>query len=126
MVRCLLFEAGGRAYALPMGAVAVLATGVEPGPVWSGGRPVAVIDLRRVLEPPAPAGPAGPVVVVNGSDRSHGFRVDALVGPRDVMVGPLPPLAGPTLLVGGASIEPDGSVLCVLDGAGLVERAGSL
>lgn len=125
-VRCLLFEAGGRAYALPMGAVAVLATGVEPGPVWSGGRPVAVIDLRRVLEPPAPAGPAGPVVVVNGSDRSHGFRVDALVGPRDVMVGPLPPLAGPNLLVGGASIEPDGSVLCVLDGAGLVERAGSL
>ena len=135
VLRCLLVEAGGRPYAIPMHAIAVIATGSERAPVWVDGAPVDVFDLRRALHGDAPEqdgpeqdGPdrapaAGPVVVVNGLDRRHGFGVDGLLGQRDVVVKGLPGLIPRNEILAGASIEPDGSVLCVLDGPGLVEWA---
>jgi two-component system chemotaxis sensor kinase CheA len=53
----------------------------------------------------------------------HAFKIDRLLGQRDVAVKglgrPLPHLP----VVAGASIEPDGSVLVVLDPPGVIQRA---
>src|SRR5205823_11427619 len=67
--------------------------------------------------------PGGPVVVVESGSRRYGFQVDALVGQRDVVVKDLGQLLPRLSAVRGAGVDPDGSVLVVLDAAGLIERA---
>jgi two-component system chemotaxis sensor kinase CheA len=70
----------------------------------------------------APDGDA-PAVVVASMTRRHAFRVDALCGQRDVVVKDLGRLLPRLALLAGASLEPDGSILLVLDVSGLVDRA---
>jgi two-component system, chemotaxis family, sensor kinase CheA len=55
--------------------------------------------------------------------RRHAFRVDALLGQRDVVVKDLGRLLPRLDLLAGASLEPDGAILLVLDVSGLVDRA---
>jgi two-component system chemotaxis sensor kinase CheA len=60
---------------------------------------------------------------VRGVLQVHAFQVDALAGHRDAVVkglsGVLPRIEG----VAGTSIDPEGSVIVVLDPPGLVEQA---
>src|SRR5204862_286634 len=65
----------------------------------------------------------GPVVIVSSLAGRYAFRVDGLLGQRDLVVKGLGRLLPRIGLLAGASVEPDGSVLLVLDAAGLVEQA---
>jgi two-component system chemotaxis sensor kinase CheA len=66
---------------------------------------------------------SGPVVVLAGLSRSHAFRVDAIIGQRDILMKGLGELAPRLDVVAGASVEPDGSIIVVLEAARLVEQA---
>jgi two-component system chemotaxis sensor kinase CheA len=70
-----------------------------------------------------PGDRAGTFVIVNATVGRRAFRVDALVGQRDVVVKGLSPLFPRLDVVAGAGVEADGSILFVLDPPGLVERA---
>jgi two-component system, chemotaxis family, sensor kinase CheA len=86
-----------------------------------------VSDLAATLGVTAGQGgvPASesPAVVVASMTRRHAFRVDALLGQRNVVVKDLGRLLPRLALLAGASLEPDGSILLVLDVSGLVDRA---
>ena len=57
------------------------------------------------------------------TSRRHAFQVDRLVGQRDVVLKGLSRLLPHLPAVAGASVEPDGRVLVVLDPPGLIQRA---
>jgi two-component system chemotaxis sensor kinase CheA len=65
----------------------------------------------------------GPIIVLADSSRRHGFQVDRLVGQRDVVLKGLSRLLPNLPAIAGISVEPDGSVLTVLDPPGLIQRA---
>jgi two-component system chemotaxis sensor kinase CheA len=128
---CLLVEAGGQMHAIPMHSVVVADEAddeerrAEGRPVvWHAQQAVPVAELATTLGlTPATDRPRRPVVVVAGLTRQHAFRVDALVGQRDVVVKGLSRLLPRLDVLAGASVEPDGSIVIVLDVAGLIDRA---
>ncbi len=87
------------------------------------GRPVPLSVLAETLGVDGGRSPAGPIVVLAETAHRHAFQVDRLVGQRDVVVKGLSRLLPPLPVVAGASVEPDGSVLLVLDPPGLIQRA---
>jgi two-component system chemotaxis sensor kinase CheA len=115
MLPCLLVETAGRRFAIPMhSVVSAEAAG------WSEER-VEGQAVSRVRDQILPD--SNLAVVVASMTRRHAFRVDALIGQRNVVVKDLGRLL-PTLdLLAGAALEPDGSILLVLDVSGLVDRA---
>jgi two-component system chemotaxis sensor kinase CheA len=127
---CLVVAAGGQDFALPLHSVTLAQAGdgdgaahaEERAALWIGGMPVVVSSLAGAVGMPATA-PVGPVVVLESGARRYGFQVDALVGQRDVVVKDLGQLLGRLGVVRGAGVDPDGSVLVVLDAAGLIDRA---
>jgi two-component system chemotaxis sensor kinase CheA len=127
VVRCLIVRAAGRDYALPLGAVtALLPAGTEElsaegrPAVWFGTDALPLSDLSAVLG--GEAGDArGPVAVVSTPTARHALRVQALLGQRDVVVKELGRVLPRLDLLSGASVEPDGSVMLVLDPQGLVD-----
>jgi two-component system chemotaxis sensor kinase CheA len=132
VVPCVLLAAGGERYAIPTHATVALAE--DPGAdgidleggraVWAGGTVVPLAALADVVGAPAPASGRGPALVLEGlGGRRHALQVDEVLGQRDVTVKELGPVLPRSPLVSGASIEPDGSVVCVLDPVALVERA---
>jgi two-component system chemotaxis sensor kinase CheA len=126
-LRCLVISAGGQAYAIPLHSVrAVLPP--QPSATVGGramtmldGRPVPISSLASVLG--TGNGTDGPSVVLAGLTRSHAFRVDDLIDQRDVVVKGLGELIPQLPAVAGAGVQPDGSILLVLEAAGLIERA---
>jgi two-component system chemotaxis sensor kinase CheA len=138
VVSSLLVAAAGQRFAVPMHSVAgILPTDAEQR--WSGGRqvvmaknePVRLSTLAGALDvgetTPAPAG--GPVVLLEGHAGSHAFRVDRVLGQRQVVVKGLSRALPRLPAVAGASVEPDGHILLMLDPVALMERvsgAGAL
>ncbi|MEP6981647.1 MAG: response regulator, partial [Nakamurella sp.] len=130
VLRCLVVEAGGRRFALPLHRV-VLSQAHDTSReiqaegrrvVWVGNEPVTVSTLADTLGlATAPA--TGPIVVLTDSDRLHAFQVDRLVTQSDVVLKGLSPLLPPLPAVAGAGIEPNGSIFVVLDPPGLIQRA---
>ena len=131
VLRCLLVESGGQRFALPFHRV-VLSQSFDPSSqtsaegrpvVWVEDQPVPVSTLAEALGLESTEAAGGPIVVLADTARRHGFQVDRLLGQRDVVLkglnGVLPHLPA----VAGASVEPDGSVLVVLDPPGLIQRA---
>ncbi|HZQ83201.1 MAG TPA: hybrid sensor histidine kinase/response regulator [Acidimicrobiales bacterium] len=136
VLRCLLVEVGAERYALPMHSVVVAQAADETEDahaegrpaVWVGGEPVTASRLAAVLDRPESTNGKGPtgggqIVVVAGLTRRHAFYVDGLVGQRDVVVKGLSRLLPRLDVLAGASVEPDGSILLVLDAPGLIDRA---
>jgi two-component system chemotaxis sensor kinase CheA len=126
-LRCLVITAGGQAYAIPLHSVRAV---LPPQPLAQvGGRAMTMLDGRPVPISSLAAvlgtgnGAVGPSVVVAGLTRSHAFRVDDLVDQRDVVVKGLGELVPRLPAVAGAGVQPDGSILLVLEAAGLIERA---
>lgn len=123
---CLMLRAAEQDFAVPMHSV-LLATG-EAVEMSAEGRPllrlgeqvVPVADLGDVL---GGAGSAGPVIVLAGVTRRYAFRVDGLLGQRDVVVKGLSRLLPRLEVLAGASVEPDGRILLVLDATGVINRA---
>jgi two-component system chemotaxis sensor kinase CheA len=123
---CLLMRAAGQDFAVPMASVlqatagAVDATAEGRPLLRLGEQVVPVADLSEVLggEPSS-----GPVVVLAGITRRHGFRVETLLGQREVVVKGLSRLLPRLEILAGASVEPDGRIVLVLDAAGVIDRA---
>ena len=131
VLHCLIVETAGQRFALPLHRVA-LARAADPASdlhvegrraILLDGRPVPVSDLGEVIELSDDRAAAGTLVVVNGSIGRHAFGVDALIGQRDVVVKAMSALVPRLDFVAGTSIEPDGSILLVLDPMALIERA---
>jgi two-component system chemotaxis sensor kinase CheA len=123
---CLVVRAGGQRYALPMASV-VTTQAANPAEtiraqgrelVWVGRAAVPVASLTATLGHTAD-GEDGPVVVVAHADRMAAYRVDDVVGQRDVMATGLGAFVPKLALVSGGAVEADGSILLVLDGAAL-------
>jgi two-component system chemotaxis sensor kinase CheA len=133
VMRCLLVESGGQRFALPFHRVVrsqafdpADRTSAEGRPrVWVDDQPVPMSSMAEVLGMAPAESTRGPVVVLADTSRRHGFRVDRLVGQRDVVLKGLSRLLPHLPAVAGASVEPDGAVLLVLDPPGLIARARS-
>src|SRR5215211_6273227 len=129
---CLLVETAGRRLAIPMHSV-VSAEAAGWAEDWVEGQAVIrvrdqilpVSDLAGTLDGTPAGAPAGdrPAVVVASMTRRHAFQVDALLGQRNLVVKDLGRLLPRLDLLAGAALEPDGSILLVLDVSGLVDRA---
>ncbi len=131
VLRCLLVEAAGQRFALPLHRVALAQAEETTTLLHAEGRqmiqldglPVPVSDLADVLGLPSTRTGPGTYVIVNGTVGRQAFLVDGLVGQRDVVVKGLSALVPRLEVVAGASVEPDGSILLVLDPPGLIERS---
>lgn len=126
--RCLLMSCAGQRYAVGLQAVVTVLPPDEPvvmcegyHTIRLGERLVALTGLAGALRGQA-SDEQGPVVVLDGATR-HAFRVDELLGQRDVVVKGLSPLLPRLSCYTGVSAEADGSLLLVLDSAGLIEQA---
>ena len=131
VLRCLLVEAAGQSFALPFHRV-LLSQAYEPSKaahaegrpaVWVDGQAVAVQGLAETLGLTGGDGTKGPVAILADTSRRHAFQVDRIIGQRDVVLKALNPLLPHLPAVAGASVEPDGSILVVLDPPGLIQRA---
>jgi two-component system chemotaxis sensor kinase CheA len=131
VLRCLLVESGGQRFALPFHRV-VLSQRFDPSSqtsaegrpvVWVEDQPVPVSTLADTLGLESAEAAIGPIVVLADTARRHAFQVDRLLGQRDVVLKGLSGILPHLPAVAGASVEPDGSVLVVLDPPGLIQRA---
>lgn len=126
---CVVVEAGGETYALPTHATVALVeepaaarVGLEGGTaVWVGGEIVPLVELTAIVGGTGTG--SGPALVLGVGDRGRcALRLDAVHGQRDITVSELGAVLPRSALVAGASIEPDGSVLLVLDPIAIGER----
>jgi len=128
IVPCLIVSVAGQSFAIPMSAVIRV---LEPATVAvaAGGRSLTVLDDMAMPFTGLDAalgltgGQDGPCVVVGSTANTHAFRVDGLVGQRDVVVRGLGGMVPRLDTVSGASVEPDGSILFVLDVPAVIARA---
>ena len=134
MLPCLLVGVGSERYAIPMHSVAVsqAASTDDDSP-----RRRATDGLGRAAPPSRypilarrsgdrrrrRSGDGARSSCSAGVTRKHAFRVDTLVGQRDVVVKGMGRLLPRLDILAGASVEPDGSILLVLDAPGLIDRA---
>jgi two-component system chemotaxis sensor kinase CheA len=88
------------------------------------GRAIPVSDLAALLG--LPSAEAGPWVLLGTAETSHAFQVETVLQKRDVVVRGLTGRLRDLKSVSGASIEPNGSILLVLDVQNLIERANSV
>jgi two-component system chemotaxis sensor kinase CheA len=131
VVSSLLVSAGGQRFALPMqSVVGIFAADAEDR--WAGGRSVVVPNGQAVPLAGLAAtlgladsaeGARGPMVLLTGHTDQHGFTVDEVLGQRQVVVKGLSRVLPRLATVLGASVEPDGPILLVLEAAALIERA---
>jgi two-component system chemotaxis sensor kinase CheA len=127
IVPCLIVAVAGQPFALPMERITRM---LGPQPVHvMGGRRLAMIDgvgvpvtdLASLIGMTAKTG--GPWVILGSAEQQHAFRVETVLQKRDVVVRGLTGRLRDLNVVSGASVEPNGSILLVLDVVALVERA---
>jgi two-component system chemotaxis sensor kinase CheA len=131
VLQCLLVETGGQRFALPFHRVVVSLDPEPAGRTHAEGRPVVLVDgqavplssLAETVGVERGAADAGPIVVLADTSHRHAFQVGLVVGQRDVVLKGLSRLLPPLPAIAGASVEPDGTVLVVLDPPGLIQRA---
>jgi two-component system chemotaxis sensor kinase CheA len=129
IVRCLIVESAGQRYAIPAHSVARLlphdtdeAIAAGRQFVMNGPSAIPVSSLASVLR--TGSMDSGAIVVLAVGPAQHAFRVDHLVGERDLVIKGLGELLPRIEGVAGAAIEADGDVIVELDVAGLFELAG--
>ena len=130
VVQCLIVSIAGQSFALPLHRIIRMLDAQHVQVV--SGRKLAVIDgvavpvsnLGTLLGLPTVDG--GPWVLLGTAAYAHAFQVETVLQKRDVVVrgltGRLRDLKG----VSGASIEPNGSILLVLDVPTLIERSDAI
>jgi two-component system chemotaxis sensor kinase CheA len=129
VVPCLIVSISGQSFALPLqGIVRMLEA--QHVQVVSGrqlavvdGRAIPVSDLATLLGLPSAEG--GPWVLLGTAESSHAFQVETVLRKRDVVVRGLTGRLRDLKSVSGASIEPNGTILLVLDVPNLLARAAS-
>lgn len=122
VLHCLMARVGPERYALPIpGVVESLSlrdtqvhTLAGQPVVMRHGATVPLRDLAGALGVPGRSEPTAAVVVRQG-DRQVAWSVDALEGERELVVKNLGGFLGRLPVVSGATIDGDGSVLCLVD-----------
>jgi two-component system, chemotaxis family, sensor kinase CheA len=130
VVACLIVSIGGQSFALPLHRI-VRMLDKQNVQLVSGkrlaiidGLAVPVSDLATLLG--LPAASAGPWVLLGTAADSHAFQVETVLQKRDVVVRGLTGRLRDLKTVSGASIEPNGSILLVLDVSSLIERSSAV
>jgi two-component system chemotaxis sensor kinase CheA len=130
VVPCLIVSIAGQSFALPLHRIIRM---LEPQNVQVvSGKRLAVVDglavpvsnLATLLGLPATDG--GPWVLLGTAANSHAFQVETVLQKRDVVVRGLTGRLRALKAVSGASIEPNGSILLVLDVSSLIERSTAI
>jgi two-component system chemotaxis sensor kinase CheA len=132
VVYSLLVTAAGQRFALPMQSIAGIVP-PEKEERSAGGRwvvvpdghpiPIATLAATLGLDAAAPGAPLGPTVLISGHAERYAFRVDEVRGQRQVVVKGLSQVLPRLSVIAGASVEPDGPILLMLEPAALIERA---
>ena len=127
VVPCLIVSIAGQSFALPLHRI-VRMLEAQNVQLVSGrklaivdGLAVPVSDLAALIGLPTAAG--GPWVLLGTTADSHAFQVETVLQKRDVVVRGLTGRLRDLKAVSGASIEPNGSILLVLDVPNLIERS---
>lgn len=130
VVPCLIVSIAGQSFALPLHRI-VRMLEAQSVQVVSGrklavidGLAVPVSDLATLLGLPAADG--GPWVLLGTAAVSHAFQVETVLQKRDVVVRGLTGRLRDLKSVSGASVEPNGSILLVLDVPYLIERSTAM
>ena len=122
VLRCLIARIGDERYALPVPGIVESITLKDATVHALAGAPVVVrhgatlplLDLGAALDAPG-ARDAKAAVVVRHADRQVAWAVDGLDGELELVVKDLGPFFGRLPLVSGATIDGDGSVVCLVD-----------
>ena len=130
VVPCLIVSIAGQAFALPLHRILrmldaqniQLVSGRKLAVV--DGRAVPVSDLAALLG--LPSTDRGPWVMLGTAADAHAFQVETVLQKRDVVVRGLTGRLRELKAISGASIEPNGSILLVLDVPSLIERSTTL
>jgi two-component system chemotaxis sensor kinase CheA len=130
VVACLIVSISGQSFALPLHRIIRMLDAQHIQVV--SGRKLAVIDglavpvsnLGTLLG--LPTVDEGPWVLLGTPASAHAFQVETVLQKRDVVVRGLTGRLRNLKAVNGASIEPNGSILLVLDVPTLIERSDSL
>jgi len=128
VLRCLIARVGDERYALPVPGVVESLSLKDADVHVLAGKPVVMrhgstlplLDLGVALDVVG-AREATAAVVVRHADRQVAWAVDRLEGELELVVKDLGPFLGRLPLVSGATIDGDGSVVCLVD---LRELAG--
>ncbi|MCW5977687.1 MAG: hybrid sensor histidine kinase/response regulator [Bryobacteraceae bacterium] len=136
VLRTLLFEIRGEAYAIPLTRIdRVARVGAKNVEVVEDrqyfrldGATIGLIDAGQALGSPPAARPPGPLCVVTLSDRlnRYGLVVDRFLGQRDVVVRPLHARLGKIPNVSAGAILEDGAPVLILDAEDLVRSIDNL
>jgi len=128
----LMVRAGGERYAIPLPAVRevmMLTTGVhqrmgERSILHIGDEVIEVQPLQQMFNRRSmPVEIGKPVVIVRTADGMIGLLVDELLGRQEIVIKPLGSLKSlDRSSFGGATIDPEGRVILVLDPARLLVR----
>jgi two-component system chemotaxis sensor kinase CheA len=127
VVACLIVSIAGQSFALPLHRI-IRMLEAQHVQVVSGrrlavvdGQAVPVSNLATLLG--LPATDEGPWVLLGTAAKAHAFQVETVLQKRDVVVRGLTGRLRDLKAVSGASIEPNGSILLVLDVSTLIERS---
>jgi chemotaxis protein histidine kinase CheA len=132
VLRCLMARLGTERFALPMPGI-VESLSLKNAVIHSlAGNPVVVrhgetlplLDLGQALGVTAEQEPTAAVVVRHG-DRQVAWAVQALDGERELVVKDLGAFLGRLPVISGATIDSDGSVVCLVDLRELSEESTS-
>ncbi|GJG97347.1 hybrid sensor histidine kinase/response regulator [Cupriavidus pauculus] len=125
IVRALLVEVSGEAYAFPLGlvlrAVAVPGDAIEQTERLQHfrheGRPVGLVSAAQILQRPEQPreGDSVPVVIIGEQDRVYGIAVDRLLGERILVVQPLAQALGKIKDIAAGSLTDDGTPVLIFD-----------
>jgi two-component system sensor histidine kinase and response regulator WspE len=148
MLRCLVVEIGGEAYALPLAQVEQTlripadAISMVEGQqhIWVRERAIGLVAAHQLLQlPHGKSDPLGlPVVLIPHHDRSLAIAVDRIVGEQNLAVVPIDSRLGLLRGVEAGALLDDGSPVLIVDmddllnsadkllGAGQVERVARL
>jgi len=125
VVRALLVEISGEAYAFPLGlvhrAVALPRDAIEQTEQHQHfrheGRPVGLVSAAQILQRPElpREGDTTPVVVIGEQERIYGIAVDRLLGERMLVVQPLAQALGKIKDIAAGSLTDDGTPVLIFD-----------
>jgi two-component system, chemotaxis family, sensor kinase CheA len=123
IVRALLVEVGGRAYAVPAAHVVEALElddterHTEQGRDAIGWRSerLPLVRLRRVFGEPPSDDAGAQALVVESAGRRIACKVDALLGQQDIVVKPFDAVRGAVALFSGTTILGDGSPALIVD-----------
>lgn len=136
VLRSLVVEVGGEAYALPLAkvervlSVAPAAITLIEGQqhIWHEGRHIGLLAASQLLQVPGVPHdtPDLPVVLLPGVDTCHAVAVERVVGEQNLAVTPIDPRLGRVRGLAAGALLDDGAPVLILDVDELLHSAGKL